>query len=62
MQQKQLPFSVQVSQKGICIRYKLIAGTDVFLGTTVYRALRTSDLSPGQWIAIVGAGGGLGHL
>ena len=32
------------------------------LGTTVYRALRTADLSPGQWVAIVGAGGGLGHL
>ncbi|GAD98038.1 hypothetical protein ANI_1_1334144 [Paecilomyces variotii No. 5] len=31
-------------------------------GTTVYRALRTSELSPGQWVAIVGAGGGLGHL
>ncbi|RDK38309.1 GroES-like protein [Aspergillus phoenicis ATCC 13157] len=31
-------------------------------GTTAYRAIRTSGLTSGQWIAIVGAGGGLGHL
>ncbi|KAI5865626.1 alcohol dehydrogenase [Durotheca rogersii] len=31
-------------------------------GTTVYRALKTAALAPGQWVAIVGAGGGLGHL
>ncbi|RAK95847.1 zinc-dependent alcohol dehydrogenase [Aspergillus ibericus CBS 121593] len=31
-------------------------------GTTAYRALRTAGLAPGQWVAIVGAGGGLGHL
>ncbi|KKA18311.1 Alcohol dehydrogenase [Rasamsonia emersonii CBS 393.64] len=31
-------------------------------GTTVYRALKSAQLAPGQWVAIVGAGGGLGHL
>ncbi|KIM94042.1 hypothetical protein OIDMADRAFT_60879 [Oidiodendron maius Zn] len=31
-------------------------------GTTVYHALKTANISPGQWVAIVGAGGGLGHL
>ncbi|KAL7625200.1 hypothetical protein AAE478_004415 [Parahypoxylon ruwenzoriense] len=31
-------------------------------GTTVYRALKTANLSLGQWVAVVGAGGGLGHL
>ncbi|EHA21652.1 alcohol dehydrogenase [Aspergillus niger ATCC 1015] len=31
-------------------------------GTTAYRAIRTAGLTSGQWIAIVGAGGGLGHL
>ncbi|KAJ5728165.1 hypothetical protein N7493_004495 [Penicillium malachiteum] len=31
-------------------------------GTTAYRALRLADLKPGQWVGIVGCGGGLGHL
>ncbi|KAJ5722733.1 hypothetical protein N7488_000768 [Penicillium malachiteum] len=31
-------------------------------GTTAYRALRLADLRPGQWVGIVGCGGGLGHL
>lgn len=31
-------------------------------GRTVYRAIMTSDIKPGQYLAIVGAGGGLGHL
>ncbi|KAI0203156.1 GroES-like protein [Astrocystis sublimbata] len=31
-------------------------------GRTVYRAIRQTELSPGQWLAIVGSGGGLGHL
>ncbi|KAI1111428.1 GroES-like protein [Nemania sp. NC0429] len=31
-------------------------------GRTVYRAVRKTELQPGQWVAIVGAGGGLGHL
>ncbi|CDK28546.1 unnamed protein product [Kuraishia capsulata CBS 1993] len=31
-------------------------------GVTVYKALKTADLSPGQWVAISGAGGGLGSL
>ncbi|KXL47433.1 MAG: hypothetical protein FE78DRAFT_537116 [Acidomyces sp. 'richmondensis'] len=31
-------------------------------GTTAYRALRQMDLRPSQWVAVVGAGGGLGHL
>lgn len=31
-------------------------------GVTVYSALRKSGVQPGQTVAIVGAGGGLGHL
>ncbi|KAJ8143595.1 hypothetical protein OY671_003279 [Metschnikowia pulcherrima] len=31
-------------------------------GITVYKALKTADLSAGQWVAISGAGGGLGSL
>ncbi|KAL0580049.1 hypothetical protein V5O48_001984 [Marasmius crinis-equi] len=31
-------------------------------GLTVYRALKQSNTKAGQWIAITGAGGGLGHL
>ncbi|CBQ72223.1 probable ADH1-alcohol dehydrogenase I [Sporisorium reilianum SRZ2] len=31
-------------------------------GVTVYKALKEAQLVPGQWVAIPGAGGGLGHL
>ncbi|KAI1269549.1 GroES-like protein [Xylariaceae sp. FL1019] len=31
-------------------------------GRTVYRAVLQTKLKPGQWVAIVGSGGGLGHL
>ncbi|CDO57194.1 hypothetical protein DV495_003948 [Geotrichum candidum] len=31
-------------------------------GITVYKALKTSTATPGQWVAITGAGGGLGSL
>ena len=31
-------------------------------GITAYGACKTSQVRPGQWIVIVGAGGGLGHL
>lgn len=31
-------------------------------GVTVYKALKTADLKPGQWVCIVGAAGGLGSL
>ncbi|KAJ9477925.1 Alcohol dehydrogenase 3, mitochondrial [Pseudozyma hubeiensis] len=31
-------------------------------GVTVYKALKEANLTPGQWVAIPGAGGGLGHL
>uniref|UniRef100_A0A0G4FLP2 alcohol dehydrogenase n=1 Tax=Chromera velia CCMP2878 TaxID=1169474 RepID=A0A0G4FLP2_9ALVE len=31
-------------------------------GVTTYKALKESAVRPGQWIAITGAGGGLGHL
>ncbi|GME72807.1 unnamed protein product [[Candida] boidinii] len=31
-------------------------------GVTVYKALKTADLRPGQWVCISGAGGGLGSL
>lgn len=31
-------------------------------GVTIYRAIITSGVKKGDWLAIVGAGGGLGHL
>ncbi|KAK4936776.1 hypothetical protein LTR10_022433 [Elasticomyces elasticus] len=31
-------------------------------GCTIYRALIVSEVKKGEWVAIVGAGGGLGHL
>ena len=31
-------------------------------GVTVYAALKRSKVQPGEWVVIVGAGGGLGHL
>ncbi|SCU94727.1 LADA_0G10704g1_1 [Lachancea dasiensis] len=31
-------------------------------GVTVYKALKTAELKPGQWVAISGASGGLGSL
>ncbi|CAR22527.1 alcohol dehydrogenase [Lachancea thermotolerans] len=31
-------------------------------GVTVYKALKTADVRPGQWVAISGAAGGLGSL
>lgn len=31
-------------------------------GVTVYRALKYSETSPGEWIVLPGAGGGLGHM
>lgn len=31
-------------------------------GITVYKALKVSECLPGQWVAIPGAGGGLGHI
>ncbi|THU93239.1 mannitol-1-phosphate dehydrogenase M1PDH1 [Dendrothele bispora CBS 962.96] len=31
-------------------------------GVTIYKALKVCNAQPGQWVAISGAGGGLGHL
>ncbi|KAJ3730262.1 chaperonin 10-like protein [Lentinula raphanica] len=31
-------------------------------GLTVYKALKVSNAKPGHWVALSGAGGGLGHL
>ncbi|KIK66139.1 hypothetical protein GYMLUDRAFT_38655 [Collybiopsis luxurians FD-317 M1] len=31
-------------------------------GLTIYKALKQSNAKPGHWVAISGAGGGLGHL
>ncbi|KAK6874361.1 Alcohol dehydrogenase 2, partial [Candida tropicalis] len=48
---------------------RIPAGTDLAnvapilcAGVTVYKALKTADLQPGQWVAISGAAGGLGSL
>lgn len=31
-------------------------------GVTIYKAIKTAGLQHGEWLAIAGAGGGLGHL
>lgn len=31
-------------------------------GLTIYRAIKVSGLQSGQWLGIVGSGGGLGHM
>lgn len=31
-------------------------------GVTVYKAIKESNVRPGEWLVIPGAGGGLGHL
>nr|ADM08008.1 alcohol dehydrogenase [Candida maltosa] len=48
---------------------RIPAGTDLATvapilcaGVTVYKALKTANLQPGQWVAISGAAGGLGSL
>ena len=38
------------------------AGPLLCAGVTMYRGLRKVNASPGDWIVIAGAGGGLGHL
>ncbi|KIV97928.1 hypothetical protein PV10_01629 [Exophiala mesophila] len=38
------------------------AGPLLCAGVTMYRALKFSRLEPGEWVAITGGGGGLGHL
>lgn len=48
---------------------KIPAGTDLAkiapilcAGITVYKAIKVADVCPGEWVAITGAGGGLGTL
>ena len=31
-------------------------------GVTTYKALKETEAKPGQWVAIIGACGGLGHV
>lgn len=38
------------------------AGPLLCAGVTMFRALKISKARPGDWVVIVGAGGGLGHL
>lgn len=38
------------------------AGPLLCAGVTIFRAIKMSQASPGDWIVISGAGGGLGHL
>lgn len=39
-----------------------VAAPMLCAGVTVYSALRKSNALSGQWVVIIGAGGGLGHL
>lgn len=38
------------------------AASHLCAGVTVYSAIKKSGAKPGDWVAIIGAGGGLGHL
>ncbi|KAK6439772.1 hypothetical protein LTR95_004013 [Oleoguttula sp. CCFEE 5521] len=38
------------------------AGPIMCAGVTAYAALKKSEVRPGQWVVLTGAGGGLGHL
>ncbi|PIG82097.1 hypothetical protein AARAC_000010 [Aspergillus arachidicola] len=38
------------------------AGPIMCSGSTMFRALRESHLRAGQWVVIIGAGGGVGHM
>ncbi|KAE8419832.1 chaperonin 10-like protein [Aspergillus pseudocaelatus] len=38
------------------------AGPIMCSGSTMFRALRESKLHAGQWVVIIGAGGGVGHM
>ena len=38
------------------------AGPLLCAGVTMFRALKISNARPGDWVVIIGAGGGLGHL
>lgn len=38
------------------------AGPLLCAGVTIFRGLKLSNASPGEWIVVSGAGGGLGHL
>ncbi|EPY51208.1 alcohol dehydrogenase Adh1 [Schizosaccharomyces cryophilus OY26] len=39
-----------------------VAAPIMCAGVTVYRALKEAGVNPGGWVALPGAGGGLGHL
>lgn len=39
-----------------------VAAPILCAGLTVYKGLKESEVKPGQWVCISGAGGGLGHL
>jgi len=46
--------------------FHIVTSTSASAGVTVYKALKEAqqggDLRPGDWVAIPGCGGGLGHL
>lgn len=39
-----------------------VAGPVLCAGVTAYKAVKNANLSNGQWMVVVGAGGGLGHF
>ncbi|KAK5096117.1 hypothetical protein LTS08_007723 [Lithohypha guttulata] len=40
----------------------VVVGPVLCAGVTAYKAVKNAGLSPGQWLVVVGAGGGLGHF
>ena len=39
-----------------------VVGPVLCAGVTAYKAVKNANLKPGEWLCVIGAGGGLGHL
>ena len=39
-----------------------VIGPVLCAGVTAYKAVKNANLKPGEWLCVIGAGGGLGHL
>jgi propanol-preferring alcohol dehydrogenase len=53
---------VQLCSLGCVTNVRVLYAAFMCAGTTVYKGIKESEARPGQFITIVGAAGGLGHL
>lgn len=54
--------SYTASLRGMLLFNKAFKLLTLFKGLTIYKAIKNTKATTGQWVAISGAGGGLGHL